>query len=63
MLPRVNHVQSGYCDHVKDVVKDAEFICVEPGNADGHFGAEIYKCYTCNKVYIGIVPLDHYLRL
>ena len=51
----------GYCGHVRDVIDPAEAKLL--GAIEGEKQAyEIYQCKVCKYIYVGRLPLKHYLE-
>jgi len=47
--------EKGRCFHVKDVLKDANFL----GRVAGY---EIFQCKICGYIYCGRLPLQYFLK-
>ena len=62
---RWNLTKNGRCEHVKDILKDAEPIGIIELEI-GKFGSsrwEVFKCKTCGYIYCGRLPLKYFLKI
>jgi len=52
--------EKGRCNHVKDILEDAEPIGAIELDKDNRY--EIFSCKTCGYIYCGRVPLKYFLK-